>query len=301
MKLSIKKNGFLGIDQGRNFQSSYKTAKAVVIPFGLESSVSYGKGTKKGPRAILTAAHELNENDEQTLHAVYRCGIATLVEPKIPKSLEKALKLMSGIVDQVLKDKKFPIVLGGEHSLTLGAMEAICKHFNDVTILYFDAHGDMRAQYRGSAFSHACALRRCLDLPVKKAVHVGMRTVSEVDDELGFIKREKKRVKVFWAWQKLSPQDILRAIPTKNVYISFDIDAFDSSLMPSTGTPEPGGLLWWPTLEILKAVFKVKNIVGADLVELAPIKGLHGPDFLAARLVYKMLGYKFFDKITRIK
>lgn len=136
-------------------------------------------------------------------------------------------------------------------------------------------------------------------MPIKRLVQVGIRTVSEVDDELGFITSEKKRVKTFWGWQDPAPQEVVKAIPTKNVYISFDIDAFDSSLMPSTGTPEPGGLLWWPTLEILKSVFKSKNVVGADLVELAPIKELHGPDFLAARLVYKMLGYRFFD--TKIR
>ena len=295
------KNGFLGIDQRKNFQAPYNKAKAVVIPFGMESTVSYGAGTRNGPRAILTAAHELNENDEQTLHATYKSGIATVVEPKIPKDPAKAIDLIAKIVDQVLKDKKFPMIIGGEHSLTPGAVRAVCDYFSDVSILYFDAHADLRNQYRGTIYSHGSALRRSMELPVKKAVEVGIRTVSEVDDELDFIQREKKRLKVFWGWNNPSPQEVVKALPTKNVYISFDIDAFNSSLMPSTGTPEPGGLEWWPTLEILKAVFKAKNVVGADVVELAPIKGLHGPDFLAARLVYKMLCYKFFDTKTRIK
>jgi agmatinase len=132
------------------------------------------------------------------------------------------------------------------------------------------------------------------ELPIRGLVQVGIRTVSEVDDELGFIKREKKRLKVFWGWQNPSPEKIVAALPSKNVYITFDVDAFDASIMPSTGTPEPGGLNWWPTLEILKAVFKAKNVVGADVVELSPIKDLRGPDFLSARLVYKLLNYKFF-------
>lgn len=302
MKLQIMKNGFLGADQGTDFQVPYNKAKAIIIPFGMESHVSYGGGTKHGPKAILTAAHELNENDEQTQKSVYRCGLATVQEPKIPKDSAKALGLLSQIVGQVLKDKKFPMVLGGEHALTPGVIKAVCANFNDVSILHFDAHADLRYQYRGSIFSHASALRRVMeDFPIKKLVQVGVRSVSEVDDELAYIQREKKRLKVFWGWQNPTPKEVVRQIPTKNVFISFDIDAFDSSLMPSTGTPEPGGLLWWPTLEILKEIFKSKNVVGADLVELSPIRGLHGPDFLAARLVYKFLGYKFFPTATEAK
>ena len=130
------KNGFLGIDQRKNFQAPYNKAKAVVIPFGMESTVSYGAGTRNGPRAILTAAHELNENDEQTLHATYKSGIATVVEPKIPKDPAKAIDLIAKIVDQVLKDKKFPMIIGGEHSLTPGAVRAVCDYFSYVSILY---------------------------------------------------------------------------------------------------------------------------------------------------------------------
>jgi agmatinase len=300
MKLQQMKNGFLGIDQGTNFQVPYPKAKAIIIPFGMESHVSYGGGAKNGPRAILKAAHELNENDEQTFHAIYRCGLATVTEPKIPKDSAKALDLLAKITKQVLADKKFPMILGGEHSLTPGALRAVCEHFSDISILHFDAHADLRYKYRGSVHSHASALRRAMeDFPIKRLVQVGIRTVSEVDDELSFMKREKKRIKTFWGWHTPSPQEVVKEIATKNVYISFDVDAFDSSLMPSTGTPEPGGLLWWSTLEILKEVFKKKNVVAADLVELAPIDKLHGPDFLAARLVYKMIGYKFFDTKTR--
>lgn len=294
MKLPVLKNGFLGIDQGKNFQVPYPKASAVIVPFGMESTVSYGAGTKAGPQAILDASHELNENDEQTLQAVYRCGLSTLSTPKVPKDSKKASALLTRIVDQVLIDKKFPVILGGEHSLTPGAVTAVYKHFSKISVLHFDAHADLRKQYRGSVYSHASALRRVLDIPIIRLVQVGIRTISEIDDELGFMRRTKKRIKTFWGWRNPSPQEVVKSIPSKNVYVSFDVDAFDPSIMPSTGTPEPGGLSWWPTLEILKAVFKSKNVVAADLVELAPIKGLRGPDFLAARLVYKMLGYKFF-------
>ncbi len=300
MKLQILKNGFLGIDQGVDFQAPYAKAKAVIIPFGMEAHVSYGSGTKNGPRAILAASHELNENDEQNLQPVYKCGIATLKEPVIPKDSSEALALLDSITHQVLKDGKFPIILGGEHTITAGALRAVSRNFSDLSILHFDAHADLRKQYRGSAHSHASALRLAMDeLPIRALVQVGIRTVSEVDDELGFIKREKKRLKVFWGWQNVSPEKIVAALSSKNVYITFDVDAFDASIMPSTGTPEPGGLAWWPTLEILKAVFKAKNVVGADVVELSPIKDLRGPDFLSARLVYKLLNYKFFETDSR--
>ncbi len=297
MKFKILKNGFLGIDQGVSFEVPYEKAKAIVIPFGMESHVSYGGGTKNGPQAILTASHELNENDEQTYSPVYKCGIATVKEPKIPKDSAKALDLLSDIVGQVARDNKFPLVLGGEHSLTPGVLKPIFEHTKDISILHFDAHIDLRKQYRGSKFSHASALRRAMeDFPVKKLVSVGIRSVSEIDDELGYMKREAKRIKVYGGWEEPTPQEIVRQLPTKNVYITFDIDAFDASIMPATGTPEPGGLTWWPTLNILQAVFKSKNVVGADIVELAPMKNLHGPDFLTAKLAYKMLGYKFFPK-----
>ncbi len=297
MKFNIIKNGFLGIDQGVSFEVPYAKAKAIVIPFGMESHVSYGGGTKNGPQAVLTASHELNENDEQTYSPVYKCGIATVKEPKIPKDSAKALDLLSDIVGQVVSDKKFPLVLGGEHSLTPGVLKPIFEHTKDISILHFDAHIDLRKQYRGSKFSHASALRRAMeDFPVKKLVSVGIRSVSEIDDELGYMKREAKRIKVYGGWEEPTPQEIVRQLPTKNVYITFDIDAFDASIMPATGTPEPGGLTWWPTLNILQAVFKSKNVVGADIVELAPMKNLHGPDFLTAKLAYKMLGYKFFPK-----
>ncbi len=295
MKLTIAKNGFLGIDQGVNFQVPYQEAKAIIIPFGMESHVSYGGGTKHGPKAIIAASHELNENDEQTYQPIYKCGLATVQEPVIPKDSAKALNLLSDIVGQVVGDKKFPFVLGGEHALTPGVLKPIFGHFSDISILHFDAHIDLRKQYRGSKFSHASALRRAMeDFPVKKLVSIGIRSVSEVDDELGYMKREAKRIKVYGGWEHPTPREIVKQLPTKNVYITFDIDAFDASIMPATGTPEPGGLTWWPTLEILQAVFKAKNVVGADIVELAPMKGLHGPDFLTAKLAYKMLGYKFF-------
>lgn len=284
----------MGSDEGISFEKSYKGAKAVVIPFGMESTVSYGGGTKKGPRAIIEASHQVETTDEQTLGSPYKSGIATLREPKIPKNPKVAIALLEKIVSRVLKDNKFPIILGGEHSLTLGLNKAICKKYGRISLLQFDAHADMRDSYHGSSFSHAAVVNQIMKkLPVDNVVQVGIRNISFSNNEMAFREKNKLRIKTFWAWQKFGPTEIVRALKNKNILITFDVDAFDPSIMPSTGTPEPGGLFWWPTLQILAAVFKSKNVVGCDVVELAPIRGLHAPDFLAAKLVYKMIGYKF--------
>ncbi len=295
MKFSTQKNGFLGTNQGVNFQVSYQKAKAVVIPFGLENTVSYGRGTKKGPKAIIEASHYMEIMDEQALKPFCNCGITTLKEPKIPKNNKEAIDLLANITQQVVADNKFPVILGGEHSLTQGSIKGLCSKYKNFTVLHFDAHGDTRLNYYlGSEFSHGAVMSQVLmKYPIARLAQVGIRSVSDRDGEPRFRQQYQNKIKTFWAWEKIAPTDVVRAIPTKNVFISFDVDVFDPGIMPSTGTPEPGGLLWWPTVEILKAVFKSKNVIGADIVELAPIKGLRHPDFMVAKLAYKMIGYKF--------
>jgi agmatinase len=289
-------NGFLGINQGSNFQVPFAKAKVAVIPFGLENTVSYGHGTRHGPGAIIEASHYLEVLDEQELKQFCRCGITTLSEPVVPKNQKAAIEMLSSLVSQVLAEKKFPVVLGGEHSLTQGTVKGLSAKYKKFSILHFDAHSDTRLDYYlGGQYSHGAVMSQVLkNYPVAKLVQVGIRSFSNQDGEWDFRKKLRRKIKTFWAWDKFSPVDVARAIPTRDVFISFDVDAFDPSVMPSTGTPEPGGLLWWQTLEILKAVYKSKNVIGADVVELAPIKNLHHPDFLAAKLVYKMIGYKFF-------
>jgi len=296
MKFSTMKNGFLGINQGKNFQVPYQKAKAIVVPFGLENTVSYGHGTKNGPQAIINASHFMEVLDEQALKPFFRCGIATLKEPKIPKQQKPAIELLAALVGKVIADKKFPLVLGGEHSLTQGTIKGLSGKYKNFTVLHFDAHSDTRLDYYiGASYSHGAVMSQVLaKYPVAKLVQVGVRSLSDQNGEMAFRKKYRGKIKTFWAWDKFSPADVVRAIPTRDVFVSFDLDAFDPSIMPSTGTPEPGGLLWWPTLEILKAVYKSKNVIGADVVELAPVKNLHHPDFLAAKLVYKLIGYKFF-------
>lgn len=301
MKLSILKNGFLGSDEGVNYQADYSKAKVAVIPFGMESTVSYGSGTKAGPKATILASQQVETIDEQTYDHIYKCGIATLTEPKIPANPEKALQLLDKLTDQVLKDKKFPVIIGGEHSLTQGAMRAVTKHYKDVSILHFDAHADMREHYHGSTYSHGAVMNQTMtNLPIKNIVQVGIRNLSDThNNEMKFRNANKDKIKTFWAWEAMDPEKIASAIKAKNVYISIDVDVFDPSIMPATGTPEPGGIYWWETLEILKAVYRKRNVVGVDLVEFAPIKNLHHADFLMAKLAYKLIGYKFFPKMLK--
>lgn len=295
MKLKITKNGFLGINQGDNFEAPYQKAKVAVIPFGLEHTVSYGHGTKNGPSAIIAASHNLEVLDEQELRPFFKGGIATLNEPKIPDGQKQAIDLLANTVAQVVSDGKFPVVLGGEHSLTQGTIKGLSQKYKNFTILHFDAHSDTRLNYYiGNEYSHGAVMSQVLTkYPVAKLVQVGIRSLSDQNGEWDFREKNKQKIKTFWAWEKFSPADVVKAISTKDVFISFDVDAFDPGVIPSTGTPEPGGLLWWPVLEILKAVYKAKNVIGADVVELAPIKGLHHPDFTVAKLVYKLIGYKF--------
>lgn len=290
------KNGFLGVNQGSTVEVPYQKAKAAVIPFGLENTVSYGRGTKNGPAAIIKASHYVEILDEQMLKPFADCGIATLRQPAIPKDQKSAITLLAGMVKQTVADNKFPIVLGGEHSLTQGTVKGLCSKYKNFSILHFDAHSDTRLNYYlGKNYSHGAVMSQVLmKYPVKKLVQVGLRSFSDQDGEWDFRKKNQTKIKTFWAWDKISPADVVLAIPTRDVFISFDVDALDPAIMPSTGTPEPGGLLWWPTLEILKAVYKSKNVIGADVVELAPVKNLHHPDFLAAKLVYKLIGYKFY-------
>ncbi len=289
MKYLSNKNGFLGIDNKFSFKE-----KVVVVPFGLEKTVSYGGGTRNGPKEIIKASHQVELYDEElNCEPFKKIGIKTLKPFKIQKNIKKALSVMSKINQEILEKKLFPMTLGGEHSITPGCIAPFTKKFKNICLLHFDAHADLRDSYNGEKFSHASAIRRCLDYPNVSVISFGIRNISK--EEIPFLKRNSKRIKIFWAKDK-SKWDLnkfKRLIKNKNVYITFDVDGLDSGIMPATGTPEPGGLFWDETLNILKIAAKNSNIVGADLNELSPIKGFNSYNFLAAKLVYKILSYKF--------
>jgi|TARA_B000000565_G_scaffold108566_1_gene81370 agmatinase len=283
------KNGFLGVDNNFNF-----SPKVVVVPFGLEKTVSYGGGTKNGPREIIKASHQVELYDEELNCEPYKkIGIKTLKPFKIDKNIRAALRKISNINSLLLKKKLFPLTLGGEHSITPGCIEPFTKNFKNLCILHFDAHADLRQSYNGEKFSHASAIRRCLDHKNVSIISFGIRNIS--GSEVKYLNKNKSRIKIFWAKDKSkwNLQSFKKHIKNKNVYLTFDVDGFDSSIMPATGTPEPGGLFWDETLNILKIAAKNSNIVGGDINELSPIKGFNSYNFLVAKLAYKILSYKF--------
>ena len=289
MNYLSNKKGFLGIDNKFNFKE-----KAIVVPFGLEKTVSYGGGTKNGPKEIIKASHQVELYDEElNCEPFKKIGIKTLKPFKIDKNIIKAIKKISEINEKILNKKLFPLTLGGEHSITPGCIIPFAKKYKKILLLHFDAHADLRQSYNGEKFSHASAIRRCLDHKNVSVVSFGIRNISQ--SEIPFLKKNSKRIKIYWAKDKSrwNLNKFKNIIKNKNVYLTFDVDGFDSSIMPATGTPEPGGLFWDETLNIIKIAAKNSNIVGADINELAPIKGFNSYNFLVAKLAYKILSYKF--------
>ena len=292
MQFAPKSRSFIGCSEAEFCKP--EEAKVVVVPFGLEESVSYGGGARLGPEAIIKASQQLELFDEEFWCEPYKkYGAATLKKFPIKKYLNQAIQQIKKITGDLLARYKFPLILGGEHSLTSGAVQAAVSRFGKISILHFDAHADLRDAYQGEKFSHASAMRRCLDDERVSLVSVGIRSISA--EEIPFLEANSRRIKIFWAKDKAQWKipEILKSLGNNPVYLSFDLDAFDSSLMPATGTPEPGGLFWDEALAIIRAACQKKKIVGADVVELAPIRKLHAPDFLAAKLVYKILNYVF--------
>ncbi len=283
-------DGFLGDPQ--EFLESPDQAKAVVVPFGLEKSVSYGGGTSKGPAAIIESSKQVELFDEEFWCETFReFGVATLKDFAIEENIENALSQLEGVARNILDQGKFPLILGGEHSITAGSIRPFVEKYPDLAILHFDAHADLRDGYDGEHYSHAAALRRVMDNPISTLVSVGIRNISA--SEIPYLDDNKDRIKMYFAKDKggWNIEEMVAPLKGRPVFVTFDVDGFDASLMQATGTPEPGGLMWNETMDILRAASKVSNIVGADVVELAPMRGFHACDFLTAKLCYKILSY----------
>jgi len=267
--------------------ASLERARAVIVPAPYDFSTSYQGGTRWGPRAIVAASQNMEIWDDE-LGAIYRHGIHTLPELE-PTALgpEAMTQRVERAVGWVLDQGKLPVMLGGEHSLTAGAVRAAHARSPKLSVLQFDAHGDMRNEYLESPYSHACVMRRVREMV--PAASVGIRSMSEEERE--FLDAHPAPI---WSTRQLRAlkgdwKPILDAL-TDNVYITFDLDALDPAILPATGTPEPGGLDWYEAVDLLTAVAKHKRIVGLDVVELAPLPGHVASDFLAARLTYRMIG-----------
>ena len=289
MEYLSQKKGFLGYEANQNIKT-----KVIIVPFGLEKTVSYGSGTKNGPKEIIKASHQVELFDEELNKEPYKeIGIKTVKPFAIKKKIGDALNQLSTINQKILSKNKFPMVFGGEHSITPGSIKPFVNKYDQITLLHFDAHADLRESYQGEKFSHASAIKRCLDFENVNVVSFGIRNLSQL--EMDFYNDNRNRIEIFWGKDKknwdLSKLDKL--FKDKTVYITFDVDGFDASIMPATGTPEPGGLLWEDVLPIIKEVCKISNIVGADINELAPIKNFDSYNFLVAKLAYKILAYTF--------
>jgi agmatinase len=217
--------------------------------------------------------------------------VATVRAPAIARPIEAALDQLHGLVEAVLDAGKFPLVLGGEHSLTVAPVRALAASYKDLVVLHLDAHSDLRDGYQGERFSHAAAMRRVLDTPGVSLVSAGIRAVSK--EEVAFYEAHRDCITIYWAKDQAhwDIDAMLAPLKGRPVYLTFDIDALDASAMPATGTPTPGGLSYCTALAIVRQACKTGNVVGADLVELAPIKGLHACDYTAAAIAYKLLSY----------
>lgn len=267
-------------------KQNYKKAKVVILPVPYDSTTYYKSGTKEGPRAIIDASRHIELYDLETKKNLQETDIFTLEELEPSKNSPKETILrVKEVVEKILEDKKFPFILGGEHSISLGAVLAFKNKNYDFSVLQIDAHSDLRDEFQGTKYHHGCVMRRIRELN-PSVIQVGIRSISL--EEVEYI--ENKKINYIFYYPDLPKEKIISSLK-KNVYLTFDLDALDPSIMPSVGTPEPEGLSWQETVDLIKEVSEKKRIIGVDLVELSPIPGFIAPDFLAAKLVYKIINY----------
>ena len=293
--LGIRSN-FLGIEPKH---SSFERSRVAILPVPYEHTVSYGGGTRKGPEAILDASHYVEFYDEETGREVHReLGVATLRPLRFARgSQSAALKTITGAVESLVEKEKFAVILGGEHTITQATIRPYLERYPDLSVLQIDAHSDLREEYLGNRLSHASVMARvCEMMDPKRIVQVGIR--AQCIEEAGFIK--DRGITTIYAHKIRAGEpssrtggwdDVAIDRLTGHVYVTFDIDGLDPSIMPSTGTPEPNGLAWQEAMQLLRKLGASKTVVGCDLVEFAPIKGLHHADLTAAKLVSKMINY----------
>jgi len=278
---------FLGITSE---ETKGEKAKGVVLPVPYESTVTFGGGTSKGPDAIIAASAEVELYDEELGCEPYHVGVTTLAPLDLsgvrPDDLAGKI---TPTVSEILKNGKWPLILGGEHSITSPVVKAVHSAYPDLTVVQLDAHADLRSEYMGSSMNHACVMARVWE--ICPAVQIGIRNISKegaeavLRNEYPIIYARDTAVDDSWMERALA------GVKTANVYVTLDVDVFDASVLPATGTPEPGGMDWYQVTRFLRLLNEKKNVVGMDIVELAPIEGLHACDFLVAKLAYKCIAY----------
>ena len=280
--------------------SSWHNSRAVIIPVPYDLTSTYVSGSRRGPDAIISASMNMEQYDEELHAETFRIGIHTQDQIEAAAaSPDEMIVAVEDAVGRVITAGKFPVMLGGEHSLTVGALRALRKKHRTLSILQFDAHADLRDSYQGTRLSHACAARRAAELG--SVVQVGIRSLSAPEEEY---RSRASGVRTFFAADIVSgrvrPDEIVAA-PGDPLYITIDLDVFDPSIMPATGTPEPGGLGWYDVIGLLKNICAARTVVGFDVVELCPMPSNVAPDFLAAKLVYRLLGYIFVNGSKPLK
>lgn len=286
--MSILPFNFLGIPEEA---SRYETSPVVIVPIPLEKTTSYLKGTAQGPRAIIQASHQVEFFDAELQRESWKPGIHTLSLMNFDAmNSEEALKQIEKVFGKCLDDKKFPIGIGGEHALSGGTIAAAAKRYPGLSVLQIDAHADLRESYEGSPYSHACAMR-LVSRKIRKIVSVGIRSLDSSEWE--FAKQHPDIKILFDQERRLDPHWIDHALEglSETVFLTIDVDGFDPSLIPATGTPEPGGLSWYEGLDLIRACFQRKKVVAADVVELLPMPHQEASEFITAKLVYKLVGY----------
>ncbi|WP_323787024.1 agmatinase [Psychroserpens sp.] len=270
--------------------SKLDSSKIVLIPVPYDGTSTWQKGADKGPEAFLNASENMELYDIETGTEVYKQGVF-LADPVTENSSpELMVEAVHQAVKTYIKKNKFVTTFGGEHSISIGTIRAFNECFDNITVLQLDAHADLRKTYQGSKSNHACALYEASQ--TTNLIQVGIRSMDVIETTV------MDEDKTYFAHDMAEDDNwVDSAIDqmTENVYITIDLDVFDPSIMPSTGTPEPGGLLWYETLDFLRQVFEEKNVIGFDIVELCPNSNEKSSDFLAAKLYYKMLSYKFLN------
>jgi len=275
------------------YQYPLDKAKAVIAQVPYDSTTSYKGGTREGPHAMISASRKLEAYDiELGVETAAKIGIHTLDEMQpCADSPKETVNRVEDLIEEIVGKKKFPVMFGGEHTISTGAVRAIKRKYPDISVLQIDAHADLRDRFDDSMYSHACVMRRIRE-EVDKVVQVGIRSTSS--EEMKFIEEEGIEKSIQWG-DSIDRGDALRGL-SDNVYITVDLDGLDPSIMPGVGTPEPGGLNWPEVMNLLHSVCERKNIVGFDIVELCPIPGSNRSEFLAAKLAYKLLGYSMLIK-----
>lgn len=264
----------------------YQKAKVAILPVPYDSTTYYRSGTKYGPQAIIDASRHMESYDIELKKSISETDIFTLDELAPSKNLPKeTIVRIRDVIDKILEDKKIPFILGGEHSITTGAILALKHKDFNFSVLQIDAHSDLRDEFQDTKYHHGCVMRRVRNLN-SSVVQVGIRSISP--EEVSYI--EERKINNIFFYPDLPIDKIVSALK-ENVYLTFDLDALDPAIMPAVGTPEPGGMGWQEALDLIEKVAKERKIIGADVVELSPIPGIIAPDFLAAKLVYKIINY----------